>query len=44
MSAAEVHKATLTILAFSTAHVMTVDDFRGLVGPGVERPLQAVAA
>ena len=28
MSAQEVHKATLTILAFSTAHVMTVDEFR----------------
>lgn len=31
MSAQEVHKATLTILAFSTAHVMTVDEFRALV-------------
>lgn len=30
MSAEEVHKATLTILAFSTAHVMTVDEFRAL--------------
>jgi hypothetical protein len=26
-----VHEATLTILAFSTAHVMTVDEFRALV-------------
>jgi len=31
MSAQQVHEATLTILAFSTAHVMTVDEFRGLV-------------
>jgi biuret amidohydrolase len=31
MSAQRVHEATLTILAFSTAHVMTVDEFRGLV-------------
>lgn len=31
MTAQEVHKATLTILAFSTAHVMTVDEFRALV-------------
>lgn len=31
MSAAEVHEATLSILAFSTAHVMTVDDFEHLV-------------
>ena len=31
MSAAQVHKATLTILAFSTAHVMTVEEFRALV-------------
>jgi biuret amidohydrolase len=28
MPAADVHKATLTILAFSTAHVMTADEFR----------------
>lgn len=34
MSAQEVHKATLTILAFSTAHVMTVDEFRALVLQG----------
>jgi ureidoacrylate peracid hydrolase len=27
LSAAEVHRATLTILAFSTAHVMTCDEF-----------------
>lgn len=44
MSAAEVHKATLTILAFSTAHVMTVDDFRSLVAQGATRPREAVAA
>lgn len=36
MSAQEVHKATLTILAFSTAHVMTVDEFRGLVLQGAK--------
>jgi ureidoacrylate peracid hydrolase len=30
MSAEEVHKATLCILAFSTAHVMTVDEFKAL--------------
>jgi hypothetical protein len=29
MSAEEVHKATLCILAFSTAHVMTVDEPQG---------------
>jgi hypothetical protein len=29
MSAEEVHKATLCILAFSTAHVMTVDELKG---------------
>ena len=28
MSAEEVHKATLCILAFSTAHVMTVDELK----------------
>jgi nicotinamidase-related amidase len=32
MSAADVHSATLTILAFSTAHVMTVDEFKARVG------------
>jgi ureidoacrylate peracid hydrolase len=32
MSADEVHKATLTILAFSTAHVMTVEQFKALIG------------
>ena len=31
MSAEEVHKATLTILAFSTADVMTVDEFKSRV-------------
>ena len=31
MSADEVHKATLTILAFSTADVMTVDEFKSRV-------------
>jgi nicotinamidase-related amidase len=33
MSAAEVHKATLIVLAFSTAHVMTVDELKALVAP-----------
>ena len=32
MSADDVHRATLSILAFSTAHVMTAAEFRGLVG------------
>ncbi|MET4575277.1 cysteine hydrolase family protein [Ottowia thiooxydans] len=32
MSAEEVHKATLIILAFSTAHVMTAKEFEKLVG------------
>lgn len=31
MSASEIHKATLTILGFSTAHVMTVEDFKARV-------------
>ena len=31
MSAEEVHKATLCILAFSTAHVMTVDELKARV-------------
>ena len=30
-AAEEVHKATLCILAFSTAHVMTVDEFKARV-------------
>src|SRR6476660_4150926 len=34
MSADEVHKATLCILAFSTAHVMTVDEFKTLIERG----------
>jgi len=29
-----VHKATLCILAFSTAHVMTVDELKGRVARG----------
>ncbi len=37
MSAADVHKATLTILAFSTAHVMTVDELRSLVMAGASQ-------
>jgi ureidoacrylate peracid hydrolase len=31
MSAEEVHKATLCILAFSTAHVMTADELKARV-------------
>jgi len=31
MSAADVHRATLTILAFSTAHVMTADELKARV-------------
>ena len=31
LSAADVHRATLTILAFSTADVMTVDEFKARV-------------
>jgi hypothetical protein len=31
MSAEQVHKATLTILAFSTADVMTVEELRARV-------------
>ena len=42
MSAEEVHRATLTILAFSTAHVMTVADLKALV-PATARA-QAKAA
>lgn len=34
MSAEEVHDATLRILAFSTAHVMTADQFKSLVAKG----------
>jgi nicotinamidase-related amidase len=30
MNATDVHKATLTVLAFSTAHVMSVEEFRVL--------------
>jgi ureidoacrylate peracid hydrolase len=33
LSAEDVHRATLTILAFSTADVMTVDQFRARVTP-----------
>ena len=33
MSADEVHKATLCILAFSTAHVMTVDELKARIAP-----------
>jgi len=34
LSAAQVHSATLTILAFSTAHVMTVEELKTLVLAG----------
>jgi biuret amidohydrolase len=34
MSADDVHRATLSILAFSTAHVMTSEEFRSLVKTG----------
>jgi biuret amidohydrolase len=40
MSAEEVHKATLCILAFSTAHVMTVDELK----TQIERGTTAVRA
>ncbi len=42
--AADVHKATLTILAFSTAHVITVDEFRALAGATARQANEAVAA
>ena len=41
LSAEEVHRATLTILAFSTAHVMTCDELARRVGA---RPSSAKAA
>jgi hypothetical protein len=44
MSAAEVHKATLCILAFSTAHVMTVDELKARVATPVARPKGKKAA
>jgi len=37
MSAEEVHAATLSILAFSTADVMTVDDFEAKLGGAEDR-------
>lgn len=43
MSAEDVHRATLTILAFSTAHVMTVDQFKQLVQQGTEHSSRKVA-
>jgi nicotinamidase-related amidase len=43
MSAADVHKATLTILAFSTAHVMTVADFKAHV-TGAAKPATTTKA
>src|SRR6476469_2362620 len=44
MSASEVHKATLCILAFSTAHVMTVDELKARVGTSAARPKGKKAA
>jgi nicotinamidase-related amidase len=44
MSAAEVHKATLCILAFSTAHVMTVDELKARVATPAARPKSKKAA
>jgi ureidoacrylate peracid hydrolase len=38
MSAEEVHRATLTVLAFSTAHVMTADEFVARVAPSQKAP------
>ena len=43
MSAADVHKATLTILAFSTADVMTADEFKKRVIVG-KAPVMTKAA
>lgn len=44
MSAADVHQATLRILAFSTAHVMTVDELISLVRQGERKPAATAAA
>jgi ureidoacrylate peracid hydrolase len=46
MSAEEVHRATLCILAFSTAHVMTVDELKARVvlGTTAGRPEDMKAA
>jgi len=44
MPAAEVHMATLTVLAFSTAHVMTVEEFRTVATAKVSQPKEPVAA
>lgn len=43
MPAEEVHKATLTILAFSTAHVMTVEQFKQLVNTGKQQATRKVS-
>ena len=37
MLAEEVHKATLCILAFSTAHVMNVDELKARISPSAAR-------
>jgi biuret amidohydrolase len=39
MRAEEVHKATLIVLAFSTAHVMSIEEFKARVTPGGARGL-----
>lgn len=44
LGAAEVHRTTLSILAFSTAHVMSVDEFRALVGTEARPRETAMAA
>ena len=50
MTAAEVHRASLIILAMSTAHVMTVDEMIALTKvptksvPAAERPHDRVTA
>jgi hypothetical protein len=43
-AATEVHKATLCILAFSTAHVMTVDELKALIEHGTVRAKRKKAA
>lgn len=44
MSAEQVHQATLSILAFSTAHVMTVEEMMRFVQRGRDEPAAALAA
>src|SRR2546427_8385116 len=40
MPAAEVHHATIVILAASTAHVMSVDDMRSRIGSRLATPVR----